>query len=758
MTSAILWRQLPFRAPAELISLWSRRTDRDKAPLSIADARDFRDGRAFIQDVALYSPMGANLTTAGDPERVEGILSSPNIFELLGVQPALGRLLTRGDNPRTIVLSHALWQRDFGGATDILGRTVPLNGQGYVVAGILRADFSFPIRLDFVVPMDPETDPRRLDRGDHYLTGLARLRSGTPPAVAEQQLNAIARRLQTQYPSTNSKNSGAGAIPLTAEIVGNFGGSLRILSGAAGMLLVLACASLASLSLARMAARSHEFAIRTSLGAGRLRLIRQVMTEMLLLGVIGGAAALAVGYGGLELLKSLSPPTLPRLNEVHLDAAQFAWNMALALVTGLVLGLIAAFAVSRPQPADALKTGGRTSTAGAGLRVRTILSGLQLALAVVLLIGAGLLVRSFARLQSLDPGFTAKDALVLRLALMPAAFPDQLSIATFHENLRAGLQQIGGIEAAGAISALPLSGLLARADFSVAGRPPLSPEDTPSANYRVIGPGYLRAMRIPILAGRDVADADTAAAQHVALISEALSRRYFPDGGAVGAHLNISGFGDSEVGIAGIVGDVHQTAVTDGPSMDVYLPYAQAPRAVLNLLRNNMFYVIRAANATGLEHRARDAVRQTQKEVAVSTAMPLEQYLARNIGPRRFNTVLLSIFGAAALLLAIISVYGVMAHSVTLRHRELGLRMALGAQRSDVLVLVLRQGLTLTACGIATGIAAAFALTRMLTALLFQTEPVDMLTYFVVSASLLAAGLLASYIPAYHATMLEFTP
>jgi putative ABC transport system permease protein len=756
MTSAILWRQLPYRGPGELVSLWSRRTDRDKAPLSIADAQDFRAGCTFVQDIAVYSPMGANLIGTGDPERIEGILGSANIFHLLGVEPAAGRLLNSDDGPRTIVLSHALWQHSFGGNASIVGQPVFLNGQGYVVAGILRPDFSLPVRLDFVVPMNPETDPRRLDRGDHYLTGIARLRGGASPAIAEQELNAVARRLQATYPSTNSKNSGVRVIPLAEEIVGNFGPSLRILSGAAGVLLLLACSSLASLSLARIAARQNEFAIRSSLGAGRLALARQVVTEASLVALAGGVAAAAVGYGGLEVLKSLSPPSLPRPAEVHIDSAQFAANMMLALLTGVALGVIGALAATCTQPADALKTGTRTFTGGAGLRARTVLSGVQLALAVVLLIGAGLLLRSFVRLQSVDPGFTPSDALVLRLALMPPPFRDTQSIVTFHEALRTELQRIGGVESAGAISVLPLSGLLARADFTVAGRPPLTPEDTPSANYRVISPGYLRAMRIPILAGRDIDNMDTTKTKPVALISQALARRFFPNGGAVGAHLDISGFGSGNVEIAGVVGDVQQTALTDGASMDLYLPYAQAPRATLNLLRNNMFWVIRARHVASLERQARNALRAAQKDVAVSTALPLEQYLSRSLAPRRFNLVLLALFATAALLLAAVSVYGIMAHSVTLRSRELALRMVLGAQRSDVLLLVLRQGLVLTSCGIAAGIAAALALTRLLTTLLFQTQPLDLATFAGVAAVLLGAGLLASYFPAVRATQSEF--
>jgi putative ABC transport system permease protein len=335
---------------------------------------------------------------------------------------------------------------------------------------------------------------------------------------------------------------------------------------------------------------------------------------------------------------------------------------------------------------------------------------------------------------------------VLRLALMPPAFPTAQSIATFHDGLRAQLESIPGAEAAGAVSMLPLSGLLARADFTIDGRPAASPEDTPSANYRIAGPGYFRAMRIPLVSGRDFADTDTAASQRIAIVSQALARRFWPDGGAAGAHLHIDGFGSGEIEIAGVAGDVQQSSLSDQPAMDLYLPYAQAPHGALVLLRNNMYWVIRARNPLTLAQAARRAVHATQKDVAVSSAMPLEHYLRATIAPRKFNLVLLAAFAVSALLLAVISVYGVMAHSVTLRTREIGLRMALGAQPSDVLLLVLRQGLVLTVSGVGVGVAGALAVSRLL------SKPPDVATFAVVAVALTVAGLLASFVPALRAT------
>jgi predicted permease len=761
LVNAILWKQMPFSQPERLVSLWSKRSDRDKAPLSIPDYQDFRAEATQLADVAAFASWGANLTGEGETERLQGVKSTANIFQLLGVNAIRGRTLAREDDSpdsqRVVVLSHGLWQRRFGASAEIIGKTLSLNGDSYTVAGILPPGFFFPIReADFVVPLVPEADPRRRDRGDHFLSSIARLKPSAMLTQAERQLTATARRLQSEYPTTNAKNSGVRLIDLSEEVVGNFRSSLLTLVGAAGVLLLLAWSSLANLSLSRASGRGHEFAIRTSLGASRLVLARQILMETLAMSVAGGIAATGVAYAVLRGLESLSPPGLPRLAEVEIDGRFLILSLTLAILSGVCAGIVPAITAPRTG-SEGLRSGSRGATGGRGsLRIRSVLSGLQLALSLVLLIVAGLLLRSFVRLQAVRPGFDASGVLALRIALMPTSFPSPESIAVFHDGLRKQLEQLPGVQSAGAISILPTSGLLARADFTIEGHPPASPEDTPSANYRVAGPGYFSAMKIQLIGGRDFTDADARNTVPVAIVNRALAKRFWPDSDAVGAHIHIDGFGSGEAQIVGVVADVKQAALTDGATMDLYLPYAQAPKGALALLRNNMYWVIRSRQGPlSLEGAARRTVFGMNKDVAVSSSMALEQYLAASIAPRKFNLILLAAFAISALTLAVVAVYSVTSHSVTLRTREMGLRMALGAQRLDVLRLVLRQGMVLTMSGIGAGLMGALAATRFLSGSLYQTQPVDGLTFTAVSCLLAGAGFLASYVPALRATKVD---
>jgi putative ABC transport system permease protein len=379
-----------------------------------------------------------------------------------------------------------------------------------------------------------------------------------------------------------------------------------------------------------------------------------------------------------------------------------------------------------------------------------------LALSVVLLVTAGLLLRSFIRLQAVRPGFDPSNVLAIRLALMQPPFPTPDSIATFYDELRKRIEQIPGVQAAGAVSILPMSGILARADFTIMGRPPVSPQDTPSANYRIAGPGYFKAMRIQLLNGRYFADADTRRASKVAIVNQSLARRFSADSAALGAHMRIDGFGSGEVEIIGVVADVKQSGLADKPGPDLYLPYAQAPSGALVLLRNNMYWVIRSSQEPlRLSAAARRAVYGMKKDVAVSSSMTLDQYLRISIAPRKFNLVLVATFAASAMFLAVIAVYGVVSFAVTRRTREIGLRIALGAQRANVLTLVLGQGLMLTLAGIGVGVAGALVATRFLSDLLYQTQAFDTITFATVTGMLVGAGLMASYIPARRAIRLD---
>lgn len=762
LVNAVVWKQLPFRDPQRLVSVWSRRSDRDKAPLSIPDFQDFR-ASGSLDDMAAFALWGANLGGKEGPERLQGLRSTANVFRVLGVAALRGRTLVPEDDapgaPRVIVLSHGLWQRRFGADPDLIGKTLSLNGASYMVVGILPREFFFLGRqADFVVPLVPMADPRRVDRGDHFLAGVGRLKGNAALSLAEEQLTSIAQELQTKYPSTNTKNTGVRLIDLNQEVVGDFRSWLFVLAGAAGVLLLMTCSSLANLSLTLALERRRELAIRMSLGAGGAAILRQLLGESVLKSLFGGALAIAIALGGVRLLVLLSPAALPRLSEVQIDGRSLALNMALAILSGVLIGLLPAMRLSRCELAHEIRAGSRSVTeGGAGLWMRGVLSGAQIAFSLMLLISAGLLLHSFVRLQAVRPGFEPSRGLVMRLALMQQPFPTTDAIAVFYSELRRRLQALPGVSAAGAVSILPMSGLLGRADFTVNGSPPRSVADTPSANYRIAGTGYFSAMKIQVVRGRDFTESDTAHSLKVAVVNETLAKRLLGGvSGALGAHLRIEGFGSGEVGIVGVVGDVRQVSLADEPGPDLYLPYTQAPPGALGVLRNNMFWVIRSGQEpSSLSGAARRAVLSMNKDVAVSSTMELPQYVGASIALRRFNLFLLAAFAASAMLLAVVAVYGVVSHAVARRTREMGLRIALGAQRIDVLKLVIGQGLILMLCGVGVGLAASAGATRLLSGLLYQTKPFDWTVFASASGLLIATGLLASYIPANRATSVD---
>lgn len=762
LVNAVVWKQLPFRDPQRLVSVWSRRLDRDKAPLSIPDFQDFR-ASASLEDIAAFALWGANLGGEGEPERLQGVRSTANVFRVLGVDAFRGRTLVPEDdspgNQRVVVLSHGFWQRRFGADPDLIGKTLSLNGDSYMVVGVLPREFFFLGRqADFVVPLVPMTDPGRLDRGDHFLSGVGRLKGNAALRLAEERMTSIAQQLQRAYPSTNAKNTGVRLVDLSQEVVGDFRSWLFVLAGAAGVLLLMTCSSLANLSLTLASERQHELAIRMSLGAGRAALLRQLLSESVLKSLFGGALAIAIAFGGVRLLVLLSPAALPRLNEVQIDGRSLTLNMTLAILSGVLIGLLPAMRLSRCELANEIRAGSRSVTdAGAGLWMRGVLSGAQIAFSLILLISAGLLLRSFLRLQAVHPGFEPSRALVMRLALMQPSFPTPDTIAIFGSELQRRVQALPGVSAAGAVSILPMSGLLGRADFTVNGSPPRSVEDTPSANYRIAGPGYFSAMKIQVISGRDFTETDTAHSLRVAVVNETLAKRLLRGvSEALGAHLRIEGFGSGEVEIVGVVADVRQVGLADEPGPDLYLPYTQAPPGALGILRNNMFWVIRSGQEPSiLSGAARRAVYSMNKDVAVYSTMELSQYVGASIALRRFNLFLLAAFAASAMLLAVVAVYGVVSHAVARRTREMGLRIALGAQPIDVLKLVVGQGLILMLCGVGVGLAASMGATRFLSGLLYETKPFDWMVFASASGLLVVTGLLASYIPANRATRVD---
>ena len=759
VVNAVLLHQLPFRQPDQLLWIWSVRTDRDKAFFSIPDFLDYRDRNQTLEQISAMAYWGANLTGAGDPERLQGVRMSAHAFEMLGAKAALGRALIPDDDgassQRVVVLTHGLWQRRFGADASLIGKTVALNGDSYTVVGVLPPDFVFPwLDSEIVVPLKMDLDPRRADRDTNFLRAFARLKPDVTREQAQADLASIAGQLQQEYPEANAKKIAPRALALREEIVGDYRKALMLLLCAVGLVLLIACSNIANLLLARASARHKEIAIRRALGASGSRLVKQLLTESVLLACIGGALGLVLAAWGVDLLLALSPANLPRAHEAGIDGRVLGFTLGLSLAVGLIFGLAPALQGSRADLNEELKAGGRgTSTSPRRNRVRSLLVVSEVALAVVLVVSAGLFVKSFARLQRVSAGFDAENLLLARLSLPQARYSNLDSVLTFYEQVSERIKNLPGVESVGAANVLPLSGLFVRTDFTIAGRAPLSSSDAPAAQNRWVSPGYFSAMRIPLLQGREFSDQDKTSGQGVAVIDETLARRHFPNENPIGVHLR---FFERDFEIVGVVGAVKHNGLDDEPTPTLYAPLAQVPGSNLAFLASNMSLAIRTGVAPlALQAAVRREVQAVDGEVPASSMKTMEQFLSTSVAPRRFNLLLLVVFAGAGLLLAATGIYAVIAYSVTQRTHEIGVRLALGAGPRDVLKLVVGQGMRLALAGVAVGLIAALAITRVMANLLFEVSATDPATFAAVSVILAGVALGACFVPARRATKVD---
>ena len=536
IVNGVLLRQLSYTNPDQLMSIWSNRTDRDKTVFSLPDFIDYKNQNRTLEQISGFSAWNANLSNAGEPERVFGVRSSANVFQLLGVNAEIGRTLLDEDdlpsNPRVVVLSHGFWKRRFGMKADVLGKQLTLNDENYTVAGVLPGGFTFPeIEADVVVPMVPDADPLRKERSSiSYLRVIGRLREGVTRQQAESDLDAIARQLQRLYPVANASKKGAKLVPLQEQLVGNFRLAFLVLFLAVGMVLLIACANLANLVLARASTRHKEMAIRLAIGASRRRLVRQLLTENMLLALLGGSLGLALTQPAMRTLIAFSPDSLPRAGEINIDPRVLLFTLSVSLLSGVLFGLMPTLHLSRKSFTEELKGSGKGSVdAGRGNSVRNLLILSEVALSLLLLISAGLLAKSVLRLQAVSPGFVTKNLLVMRLSLPQGQYSKPETVAAFYEQLSNRIGNLPGVQSVGATSVLPLSGSNVRINFTVMGRPPISPSEQPITQYRITGPAYLSTMTIPLLSGRDFASGDTPWTQPVAIINNSFARRYWPD-------------------------------------------------------------------------------------------------------------------------------------------------------------------------------------------------------------------------------------
>lgn len=760
MVNTVVLQQLPFKDPGQLIWIWSSRTDKDEAPFSIPDFMDIKEQNKSLEPMVALNDWNANLTNNGEPERLLGVRISADAFDMFGVKAIIGRtLMLQDDNPesqRAVVLTHGLWKRRFGGEENLINNQITLNGDSYTVVGVLPPDFIFPgSKAEMAIPLALHSDFRRSARNTNFLKVLGRLKQNVTPQQAQTDLDNICQRLRDQYPTTNSTKQGVKLVGLKDEVVGDFRLALILLLGAVVLVLLIICFNLANLMLARAMSRRREMAIRLAVGATRMVLVRQLLLESLSLALIGGALGLFLASRGINLLMSLSPDDLPRANAVTIEPSVLLFTFGMSLITGLIFGLVPALHGSKADLSEDLKDGGRGTSEGRSVsHARNLLVISEVAISLMLVIGAGLLIRSFIQLQAVRPGFDTDNLLVVRMSLPKAKYIDRQTLTTFHDELQRKLTGIPGVQSASAISIIPLSDLILRPEFTIVGRPPLSREETPLAQFRMASPEYFKTMHIPVLSGRGFEEQDIAGTRRVAVINETLARSFWKNERPIGSHLKVEG-ADQEIEIVGIVGDVKQAGLEADATYDIYVPLAQSPEGAVAFLTNNLFWTLRTVpDPLTIASTVRNEIQAVDKDVP-STIKSMDELIAASVAPRRFNLLLLEIFAGAALLLAGTGLYGLISYSVIQRTHEVGVRTALGAQRNHVLKLIMGQGLKIILVGVVLGLIGAFAFTSVISSLLFGIGTRDAYTFIAAPVLLVGVGLLASYLPARRAAKIN---
>ncbi len=755
VVNTVLLRPLPYKDPERLVMVWedASRHGYPRDTPAAANYVDWRDQNQVFEGMAAIADISFNLTGAGDPERLEGRRVSATLFPLLGVEPQIGRVFTAAeDQPgsqHVVLLSYRLWQRRFGGDPNIVGKPLTLNGESYIVVGVMPASFQFPTSDDEAWVPIAFTQQEASSRGRHYLEVLARLKPGVPLAQAQSDMTTIATRLQQQYPEQNA-DLGAVVQPLHEHLVGDIRPALLILLGAVGLVLLIACANVANLLLARAAVRQKEIAVRVALGAKRRRLIRQFLTESILLSTLGGIVGLGIAYGGLVLLKAFIPENISQAREISLDFKVLAFTLLVSVLTGVIFGLAPAIQAARFNQIDTLKEGGRdAATGGSGKRLRSLLVMSEVAISLVLLIGAGLLINSFLRLRNVDPGFRADNLLTMKIVLPEPKYAKFQPRAAFYTDLVQRVQSLAGVRSAAVTTNLPLYRQGNSVSINIEGRPAPPPGQELIVVTRIISPGYFDTMSIPVLKGRPLTDHDTETAPNAVVISETMARRFWPGEDPLGKRIAAWAVKTPEdwAQVVGVVKDVRQFELTADPKPQMYLSYRQvgffAPRDLV---------VKTDVDPASMAATVRKAVWDIDKDQPVSNIRTMEEILSESIARQRFSMLLLAIFAGVALVLAGVGIYGVMSYSVAQRTHEIGIRMALGAQTGAVLKLAVGYGMKLVLIGIVVGLIAAFALTRLMATLLFGVTATDPTTFTLISLLLIAVAALASYIPARRAT------
>jgi putative ABC transport system permease protein len=755
IVNAVLLRPLPFKDTDRLVAMWESNPQNKQNEVSAANFIDWRNRNQVFEQVAALSYANVSLTGGDEPERLQGVTVTPSFFHALGAQARWGRtFLPEEEGPGAapvVVLSHSVWQRRFAADPTLIGKTVTLNGIGRTVVGIMPPDFQleFPInrQADLWLPR-VFTPQLAANRQAHFLYVFARLKPGVAIAQGQAEMGSIARRLAEQYPNTNTGAS-VTLVPLQEQIVGKVRRSLLVLLGAVGFVLLIACANIANLLLGRAAARQRETAIRAALGATRRRVVRQLLTESALLAVLGGALGLLLAVWGIDLLATVGHATLPRLNEIGIDGQVLGFTLLVSLLTGVVFGLAPALQATAANLNESLKEGGRSSAAGFRQRLRSLLVVAEVALALVLLVGAGLLMRSFWRLLQVNPGFQPDHVLAMDVALPSAKYAQGNQQAAFFQQALQRIESLPGIISAGAVVNLPLSGNNSTTGVTADDRPTPAPPDVPQIDYRLISANYFRTLNIPLRAGRQFTERDAQGSPVVVIINETMARRFWPDEDSVGKRLTIRGNPPVSCEVVGVVGDVKHYRLDAETKAEIYVSYLQIPNPFMHIV------VRTAADPLSVAAAARREIAVVDKDQPVHNVRTMERLYAESISQPRFNMLLLGVFAAVALVLAAIGIYGVISYAVTQRTREIGVRMAMGAQSRDVLKLVVGEGMILVLAGVAIGLAGAFVVTRVMSNLLFGVSAADPITFAAIPLLIACVALLACWIPARRATKVD---
>ena len=773
VVDSVLLAPLPFRDPERLTMIWASNPELarqvglpDKLPVSPATFYDWKTAKSFAK-MAIVSADRLSLTGDGDPEQIAAVKVSGELFQALGTPALLGRTLQPEDDDKgkrtTILLSHDFWQRRFGGDRNVIGRVLHIDGAPLAVVGVMPAGFAFPrggemphgfgfaAQPDVWVPLafSPE---RRQNRGNRGYLAIGLLKPGVGIPQAQAEMTEISRRVEKAHPDSDAGWHNRVA-PLRRELVGDIRPALLILLAAVGVVLLIACVNVASLLLAQAAARQKEIAVRTALGAGRGRMVRQLLTESALLASTGGAAGLLLAFWGLRAFTLWIPDDVPVSRHLTLDSRVLLFTLGVTLLTGLLAGLAPAFQMTRPDLAESLRDGTRAgSGTSRGNRTRGVLVIVETALAVVLVVCAGLLIRSFARVAHIDPGFRPEGVLTLQVPLSPVKYPDNAKRWALLNEVLGRLRALPGVTVAGIVSNLPLSGEEEIDGVIIEGMPRPKPTETPLADMRQASPGYFEAMGIRLLRGRTFTGADRAGAPGVAVVSEALARAYWPGADPLGKRFRFGDFDAKKpvwITVVGVVDDVRHSSLEGAPRPQAYLSAAQ-------LAFSTQYFVLRTkGDPKNLIAAARSAVWSIDRDQPVAEVRTMSKVVSQSVAGRRFNMVLLGVFAGLALVLAAVGIYGVTAYSVAQRTREMGLRMALGAERWTVLALVLREAGSLALAGLAAGLALAFAATRVMASLLFGVGTTDPLTFASVAAALALVSLFAAWVPGRRATQVD---